>query len=188
MNIFNDFKLEEKVSEDTIRKYEGVLPEEIISFWKEYGFGTFLNGYLRSVNPDDYEEVFKNSVLKDCQDAIVLFTTGMSDLITWNGQALCICNYRYARIEMLTTKIPLFYRYLEDDFFLFKKLFMTHYEPAIEKYGELAYDEAFGYVPMLVLGGAETVDNLDKVKIQEHIMVFSALADPIYFGENPYNL
>ena len=39
--IFKDFKLESAVSPELIAKYEGVLPEDIVAIWKEYGFGTF---------------------------------------------------------------------------------------------------------------------------------------------------
>ena len=32
------------------------------------------------------------------------------------------------------------------------------------------FDECYGYVPLLGLGGSEKVDNLQKVKIKEHII------------------
>ncbi|MFR5684003.1 MAG: T6SS immunity protein Tdi1 domain-containing protein, partial [Clostridia bacterium] len=33
------------------------------------------------------------------------------------------------------------------------------------------FEECFGYVPLLALGGNETVDNLKKIKTKEHIEV-----------------
>ena len=39
----------------------------------------------------------------------------------------------------------------------------------VAKYGKLAYDECFGFVPLLALGGFKDVDHMDKVKVLEHI-------------------
>ena len=38
---------------------------------------------------------------------------------------------------------------------------------------EPAFDECFGYVPLLALGGPETADHLEKVKLREHIALIS---------------
>ncbi len=35
--------------------------------------------------------------------------------------------------------------------------------------GSPAYDECYGYVPLLPLGGAEKAENLQKVKLREHL-------------------
>ena len=53
------------------------------------------------------------------------------------------------------------------------------YEKAVDKYGTLNYDECFGYVPILALGGKESVNNLKKVKIREHIALITELAGGI---------
>ena len=49
----------------------------------------------------------------------------------------------------------------------------------MKKLGKLEYDECFGYVPLLGLGGSEKVDNLDKVKIREHIEIITQLVGKI---------
>jgi hypothetical protein len=56
------------------------------------------------------------------------------------------------------------YGELDEEFFTIEQ-----YDEAVEKYGELEYDECFGYVPLLALGGNESVNNLKKVKMKEHI-------------------
>ena len=43
-------------------------------------------------------------------------------------------------------------------------------------HGSLSFDECFGYVPLLGLGGAKKVENLKKVKIREHIELITQLS------------
>ena len=72
--IFDDFVLEEKASPEIIKKYKGKVNETVLEVWKRYGFGTILNGYLRFVNPDKYEEIMEDTTGK-FESAIVVFTT-----------------------------------------------------------------------------------------------------------------
>ncbi len=53
------------------------------------------------------------------------------------------------------------------------ELNLKNYLPALKQLGELAFDECYGYVPLLGLGGSEKVENLQKVKIKEHISIVS---------------
>ena len=184
MEVLKDFKLEKKVSNDIIESYSGILPDNILDFWKSYGFGTFLNGYLKSVNPKDYEEVMRESVVQDYHDAVVLFTTGMSDLIIWHGGYLILCCYRYGFMTTIMSKLDLFFRCLEDEEYLEEDLRISPYVEAVRKYGDVEYSKAFGYVPILALGGKESVDNLDKVEIREHILIHANFMGQIdYRGE-----
>ena len=40
--------------EEVIERYRDLVPKEMIEIWKKYGLGSFMNGYLRVINPDDY--------------------------------------------------------------------------------------------------------------------------------------
>ena len=37
-----------------IEQYKGRLPEELFDFWREFGLGTFYNGYLKAIDPNEY--------------------------------------------------------------------------------------------------------------------------------------
>ena len=50
-NLFEEFKMVSKIDSKIIDKYKESLPNELISVWKSYGFGTLLNGYLKIINP-----------------------------------------------------------------------------------------------------------------------------------------
>ena len=64
------------------------------------------------------------------------------------------------------------------------------YPEAVAAYGEPAYDECFGYVPLLVLGGPQRVENLQEVKLIEHIALITDFAGVIPYWRlaRPENL
>ena len=80
--LFEEFVLKEKVSEEVINKYEGKIHEKIINIWKQYGFGTILNGYLRIVNPDDYQELLDETYIR-YESTFVIFTTKLTWSVLW---------------------------------------------------------------------------------------------------------
>ena len=62
---------------------------------------------------------------------------------------------------------------LDDESFLDEELDWNPYPEAVNKYGQPAFNECFGYVPLLGLGGPEKVENLSKVKLVEHIYLIT---------------
>lgn len=80
---------------------------------------------------------------------------------------------------MLAKSFKRFMQNLGDDYFLEKYFQVPQYTEAVNKLGNLEQDECFGYVPLLGLGGSEKVDNLDKVKIREHIELISQMVGKI---------
>ena len=43
-----------EMEKDLIKKYEAILPDELLEIWENYGFANLLDGYLRVINPEDY--------------------------------------------------------------------------------------------------------------------------------------
>ncbi len=82
MGLFDDFVFHNSVDQVTIDKYTNKLPQELITAWKEYGYGNFLNGYLKFINPDDFQKLLEESYFRG-NISIPIFTTGMGDIITW---------------------------------------------------------------------------------------------------------
>lgn len=46
-----------------IEQYKGRLPEELFDFWREFGLGTFYNGYLKAIDSNEYIELVQQSYL-----------------------------------------------------------------------------------------------------------------------------
>ena len=104
--VLEDFETYEEVEQDVIRLYKSKIPEKLLDTWKEYGFGSFMDNYIKIINPKEYKE-------------------------------------------------------------------------AVIENGKLNFDECFGYVPLLGLGGSEKVENLKKVKIKEHIELIMQMVGKI---------
>lgn len=171
----NDFVYFSEVEENCIRKYSEKIPTELLEIWKEYGFGAFFGGYLKVINPDDYMDLLKESYFRS-DVAIPILATAFGDIITWEqGKYTAIVQYRYNDFEFMSTQFDLFLNLLSDEGFLRCYFTLDDYSKATEKYGDFAYDECFGYVPLLALGGKEDVEHLKKVKMKEHIAVIAQL-------------
>jgi hypothetical protein len=176
MSIFDDFVFHSKAEEATIEKYADTLPQELINVWKEYGFGSFLKGFLKIINPDDFQDLLNESYFFG-KTSIPIFTTGLGDIIVWQeNEYVTIVKYRIGDYHMISSGFEYFFSDLEDAESGEKDFDWNHYFKAIKVKGIPEYDECFGYVPLLALGGSEKAENLEKVKLREHIYLINELA------------
>ena len=134
-DALKDFELYSAVSNETIEKYQGLLPPELLEIWKDYGYGTFFNGYLKVINPDEYREIFDNSYYASGK-SIPIFTTGFGDIITFkSGKYVGIVLYRKSDAHVFPVNFPRFLQYLDSKSILDmldKKnmnLRLNHWEP-----------------------------------------------------------
>ncbi|WP_128102970.1 T6SS immunity protein Tdi1 domain-containing protein [Paenibacillus sp. DCT19] len=169
MNSLN-FVYKEKIPTNVIEKYSSTIPVQLIEVWKEYGLGSLCNGYLKIINPDHYVELLQDTYSR-ANLAIPLFITGMGDILIWEDGYLMALNFRKHEVNVVGKNFRYFFADINDEYFLNKALDWSPYLEAVEKYGEPTYDECFGYVPLLGLGGSEKVENLKKVKFIEHIYI-----------------
>lgn len=177
-SVLEDFRLKTIVSQKIKDKYKKDVPKEIIDIWNNYGLGTFMQGYLKSVNPEEYEDLLQDTSQR-YKDAKVLFSTSMGDLVIWADDYVRLLNYRYGILKTVMPNFLFFFKSLESDKFKNKYLNWQPYPEAIERYGEPEYDECFGYTPLLGLGDSEKVENLKKVKLREHILIITEFMGPI---------
>lgn len=175
-------------SEDICAHFKGKVPDQLVGYWKEYGFCGWAEGLFWVVNPQDYVKVL-SAWLKDTpfekEDKYhVISRTAFGELEIWGertGNSLTIVP-QYGQIypdkvqaEHLINRggdqcIRLFFASmnkshidLDDD--KDKPLF----DRLKNKLGVLADDEMYAIVPAPALGGSARLDSIQKVKIIEHL-------------------
>ena len=177
--MIKDFVKVADMPKEVIEKYKSKVPVESIEIWKNKGLGTFLNGYLKVINPDDYSELVRDSYFRG-DIAIPIFATAFGDMIVCEeGKYLRMVKYKDGVFITILENLPLFLQFVDEPDFADDYFELPLYTEANEKYGLLDYDQCFGFVPLLALGGFKDVDHLDKVKMYEHILLITALVGKI---------
>jgi len=175
--LYPDFEIIETPLQALIDKYVDILPAELIDIWKTHGFGIYMDGYLKIVNPEIYQPILDEGYDTENNKEIVFAVTALGDFLVWVGDAVRLVDFRHGKYAIVSTSnfSRFFERRLADESFLSSEFKHENYIPAREKLGVLAYDECFGYVPILGAGGPEKVENLQKVKIREHISIIAQM-------------
>lgn len=177
--ILEDFVTVKKVGTELIDKYEKILPKEIITLWREKGFGVFYGGYLKVINPDEYKHLIEESYFQG-NVSIPIFATAFGDIITWEeNRFVGILDYRFNDNDVISDGFEYFYDIISENECASEFFTLDIYEKAVKKHGELKYDECFGYFPLLALGGQDSVNNLRKVKMMEHIALIAEMTGGI---------
>ena len=176
--MIKDFVKVADMPKEVIEKYKSEVPVELIDIWENQGLGTFLNGYLKVINPDDYSELVRDSYFRG-YISIPIFVTAFGDIISWEEKKyVVIIKYKNGSFNIMIKKFTHFLKFIDSNH-ITKHFDLPLYHEAIEKYGLLDYDQCFGFVPLLALGGFKDVDHLDKVKMYEHILLITTLVGKI---------
>lgn len=161
----------QKAEENVVNHFKAKLPAQLIDFWKAYGFGVFMNGYLKIVNPSafqtDLDDAYNNA-----DGEIVIAITAFGDFLTWTGDAVRAIYFKNGHESIIESGDDMEWFFdmdLADEGFLKDNLNDGHFSSAKERLGELEFDECYGYVPLLAMGGREKAENLQRVKLKEHI-------------------
>lgn len=172
--ILDDFTIEKKVPPEIIDSYRDKLPEQIIQIWEDYGFGSFMDGFLRTINPNEFQDILQRAYFMGMKSIPVL-VTALGDMIVWEDNTyLTILRFRHGTFSIMEKGCNYFLNDLMDDDYKEEFFKLQNYYIALQNQGALRYDECFGYVPLLCLGGPEDANWLKKVKLLEYIELILA--------------
>ncbi|MBV6320500.1 GAD-like domain-containing protein [Duganella violaceipulchra] len=175
------------VPPSSIDHYRGKLPDQLLAYWEEHGWCGYADGLFWTVNPQEYEpalEAWIGDTRFMEQDSYHLIArSAFGELYFWGektGNSLRVfapgsyCIPRESRFvgEKADFGVRLFFGALSRKVNDFAGMF----DPVLRKLGRLKHDEMFGFVPTLALGGAATVDHIQKVKAVEHLVILAQLA------------
>ncbi|MHA7197164.1 T6SS immunity protein Tdi1 domain-containing protein [Arthrobacter alkaliphilus] len=177
MTGITDFVATGAMSQATVEKYGALVPRELSLLWTDYGVGTFRDGYLRVINPDDWMQLVRDTH-RGFNPLIPIMTTAMGDIIGWDGELLLLLDYRHGLVRTLFSE-NYFLRNLDEPGFMEEELFRAPYPEARERYGVPGPGQCFGYVPILAAGGPEKTENLQILDMHPHIEVITTFTGPL---------
>ena len=129
--------------------------------------------------PEEYQELIIDTYFRG-NVSIPIMVTAFGDIICWEeNRYVRMVKYRNGIFKGMSAGFEFFFEDLESGQYDKEYFDLSKYNQAVIRLGNLAYDECFGYVPLLGLGGSEKVDNLSKVKIREHIELITQMTGNI---------
>jgi hypothetical protein len=167
----------------SITRYREKLPDLLLEYWEEHGWGGYADGLFWIVNPQEYESIVKEWVEQSpviVEDTYhVIARNAFGDLHLWGERTECFltidsCWARYSHMASDLSrdmKIRSFFAILDPDHCDPQELF----HPAMRRLGRLRRDEMYGFVPALALGGSAQARSLEIVKTVEHLLFLSQL-------------
>lgn len=174
--LFETFTPIQPADSTLCARYQDRLPEPLLHVWRKYGFGTFLNGYLKMVNPEDYQDLLQETCTLG-NTAVPIFATSLADLIVWDrNHYLRILHYPAGTIQGMAAGFQFFWADLEEGAFHDRFFNLPLYEASVARLGLPRFQECFGCVPLPALGGRFRPENLRRCGLQEYIALICQVA------------
>lgn len=160
-------------NQNSLDQLKDLLPHDLLTLLSQ-GEGNYMNGYLWIVDPLHYQDTLEEVYTPVEHPSICFARDAFGGLYIWEGESIVYINVRHGNSTVIGRKIGVFFNKIITDWeYLSEELHLENFYPAKETLGDLSFDECYGYVPLPGLGGSEKVENLQKVKIKEHISLIS---------------
>ncbi|QEO15135.1 DUF1851 domain-containing protein [Agromyces intestinalis] len=177
MTSFRNFDPVAPISDETIARYAGQVPAEVAETWRRYGAGVVgADGFFRLVDPARAAEML-DGVLGFPEGATVLFTTALGDLIAHVNGLFLVVKARWGAIDVIEgLSFDELVARIEDPAQRQSAWEWEPYPAARDRDGVPGFEECFGFVPLLALGGPNTADHLQLGGLWEHLALIVRLA------------
>ena len=151
-----------------------MLPPEIVYLWQEYGFGDYGDGIIKVVDPRDYMHSLYSWLGGQDFHKIPIMVSAFGDIFYYRKldeeeNDVSLLNIHYRKIEVCTYSYEEFFEsYITDPEVKEDVLRKGLFDQATAKLGSLEHNEAFFFVPALVLGGGEDIKYVKKGDANTH--------------------
>lgn len=160
-------------NQNSLNQLKDLLPNDLLALLSQ-GEGSYMNGYLWFVDPMDYQDILAEVYSPVERPSTCFARDAFGGLYVWEGEAIVYINVRHGNSKVVGRKVSVFFNNIITDWeYLSEQLYLENFYPAKEVLGDLSFDECYGYVPLLGLGGIEKVENLQKVKLKEHLSIIA---------------
>ncbi|WP_423383285.1 GAD-like domain-containing protein [Burkholderia sp. LMG 32019] len=180
----------------SIAKFQKKLPDQLLQYWAEEGWGSYANGLFWIVNPEEYEDILdmwlEGTVFEEVDSYQVIARTAFGKLYAWGektGPSLTVSCPTHSLIALerdLTRplknpdfRVQTFFGAKTKNECDFKDMSTQPlFERALGKLGKLEPNEMYGFEPALVAGGCMDLGHLKKVNLDVHLTILRQLAPP----------
>lgn len=170
-SCLNDFTPHAPMPSETIEQWRDQLPKQITDIWQHWGLGTFLDGYLRTINPNDWHELanimYTPFWLK--QPVTPFLATVFGDLIAWNPQTQTVENLQFRNSMTRGSTIKYFFANMPDKQFQQDTLGIRGYKTTRRRLPTPAYNDCYAYTPLICQGGPERTDHLHIANMRDYL-------------------
>jgi hypothetical protein len=156
--------------------YRARVPAEIIEFWERFGFSRYSDGLLWVVDPTRLQAALQAWVpqASDASPAIPIIRSAFGDTIYWREDSFMLLDViHHEEFQAGNTVQGLFNVYVRNERARRSVFQEALFDKALKKLGPLEADEIYGFKLPLVMGGTESVKNLDRMKMAEHLSILA---------------
>ncbi|WP_395245807.1 T6SS immunity protein Tdi1 domain-containing protein [Agromyces sp. MMS24-K17] len=177
MTSFRSFDPVAPIADETIARFAGQVPAEVADAWRRYGAGVVGgDGFFRFVDPARAEQML-DGVLGLPEGATVLFTTALGDLVVHANGLYLVVKPRWGAVDVIEgLGFDALVAGIEDAAERERAWEWEPYPAARDRDGVPGFEQCFGFVPLLALGGPNTADHLQLGGLWEHLALIVQLA------------
>lgn len=109
------------IKQELLHRYKTILPDELIKIWEDNGLARLMGEYLKAVNPEDYQELLKETYFRG-NISIPILVTAFGDIVTFEeGQYIGMVKYKMVISSCSQKILNVLYKTLEMT--IFRKVF-----------------------------------------------------------------
>ncbi len=175
----------QKIGNSELNSLSHIMPESLMTFFKEDHFGGYADGLFWTINPVDFIKYVPKWVVVG-SNGIPFMRTAFGDLIVYfnksNEDNIIFIDVRHQkRIYLCENMEELFNDVLLlDDGFFIQITKLNMFEQAYKKLGRLDNNRCYGFEPILASGGKEDVSNLKIFEYKPHLDILTqSLKEPL---------
>jgi hypothetical protein len=193
INNFGEACAREKVSPVSFEKYRSTLPDAMLRYWQEEGWGSYSQGLFWIVDPDVHKDTLDQwlagTELAEIDNYHVIARDAFGSLYAWGerynrgitvsslaGGIVALRNQLQRPNPNPDRALGIFFGAATLDRFDFDdRDGVPLFQRALQKLGPVSASEMYAFEPALCIGGRADLEHLVKVNMDVHLRILDQL-------------
>ncbi|BAB52836.1 T6SS immunity protein Tdi1 domain-containing protein [Mesorhizobium japonicum] len=156
------------------------FPDALGEYWGQRGFGAYGDQLIWTQPPGSFDDVIEEWIGTGAKDSVLLVRFSFGDFVVWARGRTFFVNVHRGYAEELPADVGfLFDEMLCDDAFLDNFVRRPLHAECRRRLGGLSAGDCFAFVPALALGGTESPESVQKVRMREHLAFLAQVNGPV---------